>query len=100
MRLPMRSLSPTFIPMRVLPCALAVALAACTLEPTYQRPDAPIPSAYPQGAAYNGAKPGAASGAAAQPAQAGQPQPAGPSAADLGWRDVFVDPNLRQLIEQ
>ncbi|KWR90773.1 RND transporter [Cupriavidus sp. IDO] len=95
MRLPMRSLSPTFNPMRVLPCALAVALAACSLEPNYQRPDAPIPSAYPQGAAYNGAKPGAA----AQPGQTGQPQPAGPSAADLGWRDVFVDPNLRQLIE-
>ncbi len=74
--------------------ALSLALAACTLEPQYQRPDAPIPSAWPEGAAYRTPQAGGQPG---QPAQAAQPP--GPSAADLGWRDVFVDPQLRQLIE-
>ncbi|MGY2491640.1 efflux transporter outer membrane subunit [Cupriavidus sp. CP313] len=79
-------------PRLLLPGALVLALAACTLEPQYQRPDAPVPSAWPEGAAYRTPQAGAA--------QPGQPaQPAGPSAADLGWRDVFVDPQLRQLIE-
>ncbi|WP_439687414.1 Efflux transporter outer membrane subunit [Cupriavidus oxalaticus] len=77
--------------------ALSLALAACTLEPQYQRPDAPIPSAWPEGAAYRTPQAGATGGQPGQPAQAAQPP--GPSAADLGWRDVFVDPQLRQLIE-
>ncbi|MFS8934640.1 efflux transporter outer membrane subunit [Cupriavidus taiwanensis] len=83
-------------PRLLLPGALVLALAACTLEPQYQRPEAPIPSAWPDGAAYRTAQAKPANGAA----QPGQPaQPPGPSAADLGWRDVFVDPQLRQLIE-
>jgi outer membrane protein, multidrug efflux system len=58
-------------------CFLAVAVAtllgACTLEPHYQRPPAPVP-ALPDGAA------------------------AGPAAADIGWREFFPDPQLQQLI--
>ena len=49
----------------------AAALAACTLEPAYQRPD---PAAPPLAAAQ------------------------GPAAADIGWRDFFPDPQLQQLI--
>ncbi|BDB26602.1 outer membrane efflux protein [Cupriavidus sp. TA19] len=77
--------------------ALSLALAACTLEPQYQRPDAPIASAWPEGAAYRTPQARTAAGQPGQPGQAVQPP--GPSAADLGWRDVFVDPQLRQLIE-
>jgi multidrug efflux system outer membrane protein len=51
--------------------ALAAALAACTLEPNYQRPDP-----------------------AAPPLAAEQ----GPAAADIGWREFFPDPQLQQLI--
>ncbi|WP_080424757.1 efflux transporter outer membrane subunit [Burkholderia ubonensis] len=81
----MRSLPFPSPPIRVLPLALVVALAACSMEPTYQRPDAPIPSAYPSGPAYS--TPGAHAG-----------QQNGPAAADLGWRQFFVDPQLQQLI--
>ncbi|WP_020648115.1 efflux transporter outer membrane subunit [Solimonas variicoloris] len=52
--------------------AATAALAACTLEPRYQRPDAPVAAAYP-----------------AAPA----------AAADLGWRDFFADARLQKLIE-
>ncbi|MBN3816511.1 efflux transporter outer membrane subunit [Paraburkholderia sp. Se-20369] len=81
----MPSLSFHSPPMRVLPLMLAVWLTACTMEPNYQRPDAPIPSAYPNGAAYS------TQGASAAPQN-------GPAAADLGWRDFFVDAQLQALI--
>ncbi|WP_028080115.1 AdeC/AdeK/OprM family multidrug efflux complex outer membrane factor [Solimonas soli] len=60
--------------------ALAAALlaSACTLEPRYQRPAAPVAAAYPD----------AGTGAASTPA-----------AADLGWRDFFADPRLQKLVE-
>lgn len=32
--------------------SLAAALAGCSLAPTYERPDAPVSSAYPAGPAY------------------------------------------------
>ncbi|WP_028008481.1 efflux transporter outer membrane subunit [Solimonas flava] len=57
--------------------AAAAALSACTLEPRYQRPDAPVAAAYPDAPA-----------AAAQTV-----------AADLGWRDFFADARLQKLIE-
>jgi len=56
--------------------ALALGGAGCTLAPRYQRPDAPVPAAFP------------AEAAAA----------AGPSAADLGWRDVLTDARLQALV--
>lgn len=62
--------------------SLAAALAGCSLAPTYERPDAPVSSAYPAGPAYKA-------------------DAAGPVAtADIGWRDFFADPLLQQLIEQ
>jgi multidrug efflux system outer membrane protein len=65
----------------VLMCAALVAgCANGTLEPPYHRPVAPVPSAFPTGQAY-----------APSPAQ---------TAAAPGWREVFVDPRLRGVIEQ
>lgn len=64
------------MPPRVRPlvaAALATLACACTLEPAYHRPAAPVPPIE-----------GAAAG--------------GPAAADIGWRDFFPDPQLRQLI--
>lgn len=58
----------------------AFALGACNLAPKYVQPDAPVPPALPQGAAY--------------PALA-----AGETSVDaLGWRAFFVDPRLQQVI--
>jgi len=57
----------------------SVLLSGCAgLEPTYQRPAAPIPATWPTGPAY--------------PAAADSP------VAD--WRQVFTDPKLRAVIEQ
>ncbi len=53
--------------------AAATLIGACTLEPHYHRPPAPVP-------ALEG---GAAGGTAA---------------ADIGWREFFPDPQLQQLI--
>jgi multidrug efflux system outer membrane protein len=57
-----------------LAAALSTLLGACTLEPHYQRPPAPVP-----------ALPGGGAGDAI--------------AADIGWREFFPDPQLQQLIE-
>ena len=53
--------------------ALAALLGACTLEPQYHRPPAPVP-----------ALPGGTAG--------------GTAAADIGWSEFFPDPQLQQLI--
>src|SRR5690606_11700482 len=63
--------------------ALALALAGCTLAPEYERPAAPVDSAYPSGPAYGENRQGARPGLAA---------------ADIGWRDFFADPLLQRLI--
>ena len=52
---------------------VALLLGACTLEPQYHRPPAPVP-ALPGGTAE------------------------GIAAADIGWREFFPDPQLQQLI--
>nr|WP_315593976.1 efflux transporter outer membrane subunit [uncultured Cupriavidus sp.] len=70
---------------------LLLALTACTLEPTYERPASPVPNAYPVGAAYDSARTGNNSGASQTQAQA--------PAASLGWQDFFTDARLRRLIE-
>jgi len=62
--------------------ALVLALAGCSLAPEYRRPDAPVAAAWPDGPAYRG----------------GPRDAAGPAAADIGWREFFADPVLRQLI--
>jgi len=69
------------------PTLLAAALlSACSLAPTYQRPAAPVATAYPQDTA----------GAAARTSVA---LPASAAAAvDTGWRSFFSDAQLQQLI--
>ena len=61
----------------------AAVLSACTLAPPYQRPAPPTPLNWP-----------AQGGPGAKPIAAGAE-----SAADLAWRDVFLDPRLRSVIE-
>lgn len=78
---------PFFRPSRLTACiALAVALAGCSLAPTYERPVAPVDAAYPTGPAYDSANQAA-------------PKPGSPATADVGWRDFFPDPLLQQLID-
>jgi multidrug efflux system outer membrane protein len=62
---------------------LLLALAGCTLAPTYHRPPAPISSSWPKVPGH----PASPTVAAAVPA------------ADIGWREFFRDPRLQQLIE-
>jgi multidrug efflux system outer membrane protein len=52
---------------------LAVLLAACTLEPHYQRPPPPVPALV-------------------------STTPTGTAASDIGWHEFFPDPQLQQLI--
>ncbi len=59
------------VPMAV----MAAALSACSLTPTLVKPALPVPSAYDAGAAAQG------------------------NAADLGWRQMLVDPRLQRLVE-
>ncbi|MDN7431468.1 efflux transporter outer membrane subunit [Burkholderia sp. AU45388] len=73
--------------LKYLSTMIAMALCACTLDPAYQRPAAPVAAAYPQGEAYqtDASKTGRASQAA--------------YATDVGWRDFFRDARLQRLIE-
>jgi outer membrane protein, multidrug efflux system len=68
-------------------------VSACTLEPHYQRPAAPITTDWPQ--IDTPAQPPAPA-----PASATAPPPAnGVAAADIGWREFFTDARLQKLIE-
>jgi len=65
----------------MLGAALAVA-AGCTMIPRYERPASPVPGQWPE-TGTNGV-PAASTNA--------------PTARDLGWREVFPDANLQQVI--
>lgn len=58
----------------------ATALAGCSLEPKYVRPEAPVPPSWPVGDAY------------LRQAEAALPT--------VSYRDIFRDPRLQRLIEQ
>jgi multidrug efflux system outer membrane protein len=58
--------------------AALLALAGCSLAPTYQRPVAPVPPAFPQGEAY--------------------PSPIEGVVPSVSYRDLFRDPRLQMLI--
>jgi multidrug efflux system outer membrane protein len=66
----------------------AAVLAGCSLAPTYERPDAPVPSQYPDRDAVDNRGPGSASEAA----------PGVATSADLGWSQFVRDPQLKALI--
>jgi NodT family efflux transporter outer membrane factor (OMF) lipoprotein len=57
--------------------ALAASLSACSMTPPLVKPEPPVPHAYPSTAAA----------------------PDERSAAEIGWRAMFGDPRLQQLIE-
>ena len=63
--------------------ASALLVAGCALQPTYQRPAAPV-GAYPTGAAYK--DPAGGPGATTLPA------------ADIGWRNFLADARLQKLV--
>lgn len=66
----------------------ATLLSACSLAPTYKRPDAPVAAAFPADDAGKAAKTGAAPSAATNQRDA----------IDTGWREYFNEPRLQQLI--
>lgn len=58
---------------------LAMTLGGCSLIPDYQRPEAPVPSTFPEGAAY------------AAPSSGG--------VARIDWKTFFKDPALHELVD-
>ena len=62
---------------------IAAFLGGCTLAPEYSRPSAPVPAAWPTGAAY------------------GETQTAAsvPAAPAIPWRDFFTDERLQKAVE-
>ncbi len=69
----------------VLLILLAALASGCALQPTYERPAAPVADAFPAGAAYRSAQNGPAGSTLA--------------AADIGWRDFLRDARLQRLVE-
>jgi multidrug efflux system outer membrane protein len=66
----------------ILAATVLASLTGCSLIPDYLRPDLPVSEHYPSGPAFAGA--GAVSGSV--------------PAADIGWRDFFIDPVMQDLI--
>ena len=58
-------------------------LAGCTMAPEYKRPEAPVPSEWPAGPAYQETK----TDTSAQ------------TASELPWREFIIDEKLRKVIE-
>ena len=59
--------------------------SACSLQPAYERPAAPVAGTFPSGAAYKSAQSGL--GGTTLPA------------AEIGWRDFLRDARLQRLVE-
>lgn len=60
--------------------AAAIVLSGCSLAPIYERPDQPVPDQYPQ-------------------LTAATDDLTAPAAADLGWSELFRDPQLQALVD-
>jgi outer membrane protein, multidrug efflux system len=69
---------------RVTLCLAAGLAAGCSLQPVYQRPEAPVSASYPQGPAYAPTAPAPTDSRAA---------------ADIGWREFLADARLQRLVE-
>jgi multidrug efflux system outer membrane protein len=61
--------------------AVASLLGACSLQPVYHRPDAPVTGTYPAGASY------------------GPPGTGTLPATEIGWRDFLTDARLQRMVE-
>lgn len=72
-------MTPPVLPRAFLPLAAAAVLAGCSLAPTYERPEVELPAGFASAAAP----------AASEDTAAARP----------GWRSLFGDPALRQLVE-
>jgi multidrug efflux system outer membrane protein len=64
----------------LLPIGMVLLLTSCTLAPKYQKPEAPIPGDWPNGAAYRETK--------------------GPTPPELRWQEFFTDEKLQKIIEK
>ncbi|MBW2609600.1 MAG: efflux transporter outer membrane subunit [Deltaproteobacteria bacterium] len=62
---------------------IALVLGGCTLAPKYTRPEAPISTDWPTGAAYQKAK----------------PMPGTRTAIKIKWREFFTDERLQKIID-
>jgi multidrug efflux system outer membrane protein len=62
---------------------ILMVIGGCSLAPAYTRPDAPKPTVWPTGPAY----------------QDQQPTGTAPHAPDLAWREFFVDEGLQSVIQ-
>ncbi len=63
---------------------ISLLCGGCTLMPTYNRPESPVPAAWPEGPAF----PGTAEDSGAPPA------------VEMSWRQFFTDARLQGLIER
>src|SRR5699024_10737015 len=72
---------------QLLTLATAATLAGCSLIPAYHRPDSGAPNAWPTGSAY-----------AAYKDKHAEPN-SKPLAADIGWLEFFIDPQLQAAIK-
>lgn len=61
---------------------LAACLAGCTMAPTYTRPEAPVPAAWPSGPAYKDSA----------------VKPPDKAVVEIPWQEFFVDGKLRTLV--
>ncbi len=62
--------------------AVSVIMAGCSMIPAYERPASPVAASFPAGEAYRGAESGAV------------------NVAEIAWKDFFLAPELRALIEK
>ncbi|MFZ2417675.1 MAG: efflux transporter outer membrane subunit, partial [Smithellaceae bacterium] len=67
----------------LLPVGIVFFLGSCTMAPEYKRPEAPVPSEWPAGPAYQETK----TDTSAQ------------TASELPWREFIIDEKLQKIIE-
>jgi outer membrane protein, multidrug efflux system len=74
--------------------AAACLLAACTLEPHYRAPPLPVPAQWPMPPGTAAAALNTLPGPAPNTGSIGGTR----NAVDIGWRDFFADPHLREIV--
>jgi len=78
-------------------CAATCLVAACTLEPRYHAPPLPVPTQWPIPPTVPAIEP-AALNTLPGPAPSSGAIGGTRSAVDIGWRDFFSDPHLREIV--